>query len=346
MKLIAAVACAAVASADVFSEETKSAFALFKAKYAKVYRDDMHERSALAAFASNIIKADERNSHGGAVHGITKFMDLTPEEFKSQYLNYVSSRTGEARLLQDSKALPKAVDAIDWSDDKTSPFRVLSAVKDQGRCGSCWAFSTTEQIESVWAMKNGVDARRFSTQQVVACDPGSLGCQGGDTVSGFKYIKNFGGIELAQDYADTSSSGGRTGRCEADITKVVNGTQVDETVFCIDECVSGSCTKTAADTEKAKQCITAAPQSICVNAESWQTYVRGVLTDRECGSHGASALDHCVQVVGYDSGAAKPYYVVRNSWAANWGYEGMIHLSMEGNTCGILDEMTTVTLRD
>jgi len=341
MKFIAAAACATVASANIFSQETESKFAEFKATYAKVYKSLKHEQSALAAFASNLVRAEQRNQLGGATHGVTKFMDLTPEEFKEQYLNYKPSRTNKERVLQ--KGLPQASLSVDWTN--SSDFRVVSPVKDQGRCGSCWAFSTTEQVETVYAMKNRVDAPEFSTQQVVACDPNSLGCNGGDTVSGWNYLSNFGGIELARNYPDTSSRGGRTGKCEADRSRVVPGTQVDQQVFCLPECFSGSCNKKTADFEQAKSCITQAPQSICVNAESWQTYIGGVLTDRECGSHGARALDHCVQVVGYDATAAKPYYIVRNSWADQWGYSGMIHLALNENTCGILDEMATVTLK-
>lgn len=344
MKFIAAAAaCATVASANIFSAETESKFAEFKTTFRKVYESVKHEESALAAFAANLVKAEQRNRLGGATHGVTKFMDLTPEQFKEQYLNYKGSRTNEKRTLQER--LPRAALSIDWTNSSTSDFRAVSPVKDQGRCGSCWAFSTTEQVETVYAMTHRVDAPEFATQQVVACDPNSLGCNGGDTVSGWNYLSNFGGIQYARDYPDTSSRGGRTGACEADHSKIVPGTQVDQQLFCLPECFSGNCNKKQSDFEMAKSCITQSPQSICVNAESWQTYIGGVLTDRECGSHGARALDHCVQVVGYDATAPKPYYIVRNSWNTEWGYSGMIHLSLSENTCGILDEMATVSLK-
>lgn len=333
-----------VLPSQVFSEETMAAFNFFKTTYNKVYESEQKEFSALAAFASNLIKAEERNALGGAQHGVTQFMDLTPEEFKSQYLNYQSSRSGENRIVQGSAGLPVAAARVDWTTNSTLGFNVISPVKDQGRCGSCWAFSATEQIETVYAMKTGTDAPKFSTQQIVACDTLSLGCNGGDTVTAFQYIRKNGGIERASDYPDTSSSTGRTGSCLANRGNLVPNTAINQIIFCLDECVSGSCDTTSADTEKAKACITAAPQSICVNAESWQTYISGVMTDRECGSHGARALDHCVQVVGYETEASTPYYVVRNSWNTKWGNDGMIYLAMDGNTCGILDEMTTVTL--
>jgi hypothetical protein len=343
MKLLAFAACASVGSARIFSTETESAFAAFKSKFNRVYENEEKELSALAAFANNLVRAEHLNRFGGATHGITKFMDLTPEEFKNQYLNYSPSPSPENRVVQSAKTLPAAALSVDWSNSTGVKF--ITPVKDQGRCGSCWAFSTVEQIETVYAMNTHSNAIPFSTQQVVACDKQSLGCNGGDTVSGFEYIRQFGGIESAVSYPDTSSRAGITGRCLALNENVVPGTQVDETIFCLDECVRGACNKSEQDKQKAMQCITAAPQSICVNANAWQTYQGGVLTDGECGSHGAFALDHCVQVVGYNTEAEVPYYIVRNSWAEGWGYKGMIHIAMEGNACGILDEMTTVTLK-
>merc|ERR1719330_1752731 len=115
----------------------------------------------------------------------------------------------------------------------------------------------------------------------------------------------------AADYKDTSSFTGITGKCKAQKDKVVPGTQIDQTVFCMDECTSGSCPFRISSELKAKQCITSAPQSICVNAESWQTYQSGVLSAAQCGEHGASDLDHCVQVVGYhqDAGSHASYYI-------------------------------------
>jgi hypothetical protein len=86
------------------------------------------------------------------------------------------------------------------------------------------------------------------------------------------------------------------------------------------------------------------PASVCVNAGKWTSYTGGVLTQAACGGYGYLDLDHCVQLVGYNAGASSPYWLVRNSWATNWGERGYILLEYPANTCGVADEATFVTL--
>lgn len=87
-----------------------------------------------------------------------------------------------------------------------------------------------------------------------------------------------------------------------------------------------------------------APASVCVNAASWNDYVGGVMTSAACGSMAYNELDHCVQLVGYDMSGDSPYWIVRNSWATNWGEEGHIWLQGDANTCGLADEATFVDI--
>merc|ERR1712146_841571 len=74
------------------------------------------------------------------------------------------------------------------------------------------------------------------------------------------------------------------------------------------------------------------PLSICVNAESWNGYYGGVLSGSCSGAY--NKLDHCVQLVGYDTTASTPYWKVRNSWGTYWGENGFIRLPMGENACG------------
>jgi hypothetical protein len=106
-----------------------------------------------------------------------------------------------------------------------------------------------------------------------------------------------------------------------------------------------ACTDTCADQNLATLNTNVAatgPASICVNAGAWNDYVGGVMTTAACGGYAYDDLDHCVQLTGFDLTATQPYYIVRNSWATNWGNDGYIYLSSAGNTCGLADEATFV----
>merc|ERR1719408_577029 len=97
----------------------------------------------------------------------------------------------------------------------------VTPVKDQGDCGSCWAFSTTEEIESSVFMATG-KLETLSTQQIISCDRVDDGCNGGNTETAYKYIQKAGGLDTASDSPDTSHRSGRTGKCEWDQKKAVH----------------------------------------------------------------------------------------------------------------------------
>ena len=86
------------------------------------------------------------------------------------------------------------------------------------------------------------------------------------------------------------------------------------------------------------------PVSICLNAQVWNDYTGGVLTAAGCDGMAAYDVDHCVQLVGYNTTAETPYWIVRNSWSQSWGLEGFIHLEYDQNTCGLADEATIATM--
>ena len=97
-------------------------------------------------------------------------------------------------------------------------------------------------------------------------------------------------------------------------------------------------------TELAANLAVYGPASVCVNAANWGTYTGGVMTSDSCGGYAYSDLDHCVQLTGYNNQGSEPYWIVRNSWATNWGENGYIYLAYDDNTCGIADEATFVTI--
>jgi len=228
---------------------------------------------------------------------------------------------------------------IDWSElGATSP------VKDQGSCGSCWAYSATEGIESGLYMATK-KMTELSVQEIISCDkdePDGGGCDGGDLPTAYAWVQKAGGMDSESDYPATSARSGRTGTCKWDkktVAKMTNWTYAVKPCALSEQAKGGKCANQDEDGIKAAL-ATFGPMSVCVNAGSWDFYSGGVLRGSCSGAW--KKLDHCVQLVGYDTTASTPYWKVRNSWGTSWGERGFIRLPMGENACGIADEVTFV----
>jgi C1A family cysteine protease len=292
-----------------------SAFMQFQKTFGKSY-SDVEFPQRLANFNENLEKANKLNaqqllSGGDAVHGVTKFMDLSKEEFRRMYTNYVPDNSTVARPVM--KYADNLADAIDWRQKGA-----VTAVKDQGQCGSCWAFSATEAIESTYFLATG-QLPELSAQQITSCDTTDGGCNGGWPVRAYSYVAGAGGLERNSDYPYTSG-GGQTGSCQFNSGRVVGGT-APKTYYYTD----GS-------EGQLQGLLNIGPASVCVAADAFQTYRGGVLTS--C----PGSIDHCVQAVGYDNG--NNWWIVRNSWGGNWGEAGYIRIQMGQNLCQIAADAT------
>ena len=195
-----------------------------------------------------------------------------------------------ANITDDMRAsLPVS---LDWSTSgATTP------VKDQGQCGSCWAYSATEGIESGLFMVTGT-LTQLSEQQIIPCDKTDLGCNGGDLPTAFQYIETSGGIETQSLYPDTSSTSSATGTCK-NAQKYT--AKVTDWAYAITPCPSGGSCKTQAESDLVAALNTFGPLSVCVNAGSWNSYTGGTFSTVLGCSGAESKLDHCVQLVGYDT---------------------------------------------
>jgi len=223
-----------------------------------------------------------------------------------------------------------APSSLDWSTQgATTP------VKDQGYCGSCWAYSATEGIESGLFMTTG-KLEQLSEQQIVSCDKTDGGCNGGDLPTAFDYVQSAGGIATQASYPDTSSDAGQDGKCKSS-TPVVKVTGYE---YAVPPCTGGKCNNQK-ESDMMAALNTYGPLSVCVNAQNWDGYSSGIYTTKCSGKY--NALDHCVQLVGYDTTGSTSYWKVRNSWASSWGENGFIRLPMGTNACGIADEAMYVT---
>merc|ERR1711920_215075 len=118
--------------------------------------------------------------------------------------------------------------------------------------------------------------------------------------------------------------------------------QVSGYTYATPVCTSGACD--AQDLSKLAAALEEPPVSVCVNAGAWNDYTGGVMSSAQCGSMAADEQDHCVMATGFNSTAATPYWIVRNSWASTWGEKGYIYLEYDKNTCGLADDATIPTV--
>jgi len=328
MKLVVALALLAVAVqglvvtphnvGDVFK------FQEFIVKYTKDYQTTAQYDSAFHNFQQALKRVAGRKGYG-----ITKFSDLSPQQFRQQYLLPKGSidvgllKSKFPTTIISDKAAPAA---CDWRNKNA-----VTPVKDQQQCGSCWAFSTTENFESMWFL-GGNPIPTLAPQQLVDCDPQSQGCGGGWTYWAFEYLMTagVGGQEGEISYPYTAT----TGTCAFNAADVV--AKLTNFTFATNPCESGSCP--VQDTMLQSQLNSVGPLSICVNAGTWSDWTGPEpMTADECPGD-ADDLDHCVQLVGYDWNQG--YWIVRNSWNTDWGQQGYIYLQTGANTCGLGDVVT------
>jgi len=321
---IVAVSLLAGASATLYTEDAvqqKYMWESFKKEHGKSYETMDVESRRFSIFLENVKMADARNAletrrGGNAVHGITKLADLSQAEFESHFLTSDRSMKTTTAPVHPVGAAPSATTGlVDWTGIYTTP------VKDQGYCGSCWAFSATEQIESD-TMRVKKQNFILSPEQITQCDSAAFGCGGGWTESAYGYVKKAGGIETDADYPYTSYMG-VTGTCSSDKSKYVASINGYVTV--------------SGESNMATYVQTTGPLSVCIDANNWNSYTGGIMT--VCGQ----SVDHCVQAVGVDTSGSAPYWKVRNSWGTSWGESGYIQLAYGQNTCDITNDPTYVT---
>jgi len=303
-------------------EKEKELFKVWKQKYNKSYSSELEENSRFNNFRASLHRVRRRQMKitDGATYGLTKFADMSEREFQNKILMRKKITPNKHSIPKTKRAVPNN---FDWRSTG-----LVTPVKNQGDCGSCWAFSATETIESAWMMKhklNNVTMKPLSPQQIVDCDSSDNGCGGGDPPTAYQYVMSAGGQETDADYPYT----GEDGTCA--FTK----SEVYARVSSFDYACSNS-----DETQLLQNAYTYGPTSICVDASSWSDYQGGVMTAWECAW--IDILDHCVQVVGWNLNAATPYWIVRNSWGSDWGEGGFIRLAYGQNTCGMAEEATYV----
>ena len=322
---IALVACSVDNEVFAFQQ-----FQKFVKKYQKKYTSIEEYMARFQVFQMNLVEAFQLTRDRKPYStGVTKFSDLTKQEFAKIYLNLDVNALAFVNLspvtVEISNAAP---DAFDWRDKN-----VVAQVKDQGSCGSCWAFSTVGNLEGLYALTKG-KVVEFSEQYLVDCDTSDSGCNGGLMERTFTWLKSAGGFMKETDYPYT----GVKGTCKKDASKFV-----DCKVTGYKKLGSSSSTWSPVDEDEVKEFLWATgPLAIALNATPLQTYTGGVL-DLNSSKCSTSGINHAVTLVGYgyDKSTGLDYWLVKNSWGKSWGESGYFRISRGKGTCGINQYITT-----
>jgi len=285
---------------------------------------------AKSVFEDNLKEIREHNANPDKSYfkKPTKFTHMTSEEFRATTKGRTRSQMFQGLMMEANVELMDNLPASkDWRDDG-----VVTATKNQGGCGSCWAFSTTETFESHLAIATGDAVQILSPQQQVSCAPnpdscgGTGGCKGSTQPLGFNYSST-AGMSTEASYKYTSGRFGFTGTChESKINAVAfNDGYVSLKVNDYNQLMNAVGT------------IGPVAISLAAAGSAFGSYGGGVLKD--CNDF---VMDHAVQLVGYGTDATEgDYWLVRNSWGASWGEGGYIRIARHGDgnePCGVDEE--------
>ena len=244
---------------------------------------------------------------------------LTLNQFADENYLITGLRDGNQIIINKSYMKPMIIvgnvedlsDSVDWRDDG-----LVTRVKNQGQCGSCWTFSAIGSIEGQIA-KHTKSLQNYSESQIVDCDTLGDGCGGGLMDNAFKYVVE-NGIELEKDYPYIASNEPCTYNSKKATGKITGFRDVY-----------------GGETGLKQAVANIGPISVAIDASqpNFRFYKEGVYYNEECSQ---TNLDHGVLVVGYGSMSGKDYWIVKNSWGEDWGDNGYIYMSRNNdNNCGI-----------
>jgi len=313
-----------VYSAPTFNTQLDESWTLFKRSFDKQYQSGVEEITRRSAWEANIDIIRKHNLEADlGLHrytlGMNKYGDMTNAEFNEQMntlnMNLRNQTLDLHRQTYKAPASFQRPDSVDWTSKG-----YVTQVKDQGQCGSCWAFSSTGALEGQHFAKTG-QLVSLSEQNLVDCSGsyGNQGCNGGWPDSSFRYVKDNGGIDTEGSYPYEA----RNDNCRFNPGYV----GATDTGF----------VDVAAQDENSLQNAIAniGPISVLIDAShsSFQLYRDGVYDEPACST---TQLDHAVLAVGYLSKDGRDCYIVKNSWGSSWGTGGYILMSRNNNNqCGI-----------
>ncbi|KAK9267183.1 hypothetical protein L1049_009603 [Liquidambar formosana] len=293
-------------------ERVAELFQRWRAKHGKVYKHAEEVERRFLNFRKNLKYVMEKNSRrrspSAHVVGLNRFADLSNEEFKQVYMSKVKKpvdkmTTSQRRSMQGKTTSCDAPSSLDWRKKG-----VVTAVKDQGDCGSCWAFSSTGAMEGINAIVTG-SLISLSEQELMDCDTTNEGCDGGYMDYAFEWVIQNGGIDSEADYPYQFQD--ETCNITKEETKVVSIDGYED----------------VEESDSALLCATVnQPISVGMDGSAldFQLYTSGIY-DGDC-SDNPDDIDHAVLIVGYGSEDGEDYWIVKNSWGTYWGMDGYFYI--------------------
>ncbi|KAF9618698.1 hypothetical protein IFM89_002393 [Coptis chinensis] len=293
-------------------------FEQWMSKHGKVYESIEEKLHRFEVFKENLEHIDETNKKVTSYWlGLNEFADLSHDEFKDKYLGLKTElakkrESSKEFTYRDAIDLPKSVD---WRKKGA-----VTRVKNQGQCGSCWAFSTVAAVEGINQIVTG-NLTSLSEQELIDCDrPSNNGCNGGLMDYAFSFIVSNGGLRKEDDYPYLMEEGKcEDKKAELDVITISGYEDVPEN-----------------NEESLLKALAHQPLSIAIEASGrdFQFYSGGVFN-----GHCGTSLDHGVAAVGYGSMKDMDYIIVKNSWGSKWGEKGYIRMKRNNGKpegiCGI-----------
>lgn len=339
--ILQAVLLGRPATASLNTTELEEAFANFEKKFAREYESLEERAKRMAIFAENLAYIVEENAKGHKYKlGLNEFSDLSFDEFKEHHLGLLPPPTVGLNLGVHTDVLRAPADFVPPTSMDWVAKGAVTPVRNQGRCGSCWSFSTAGAVEGAVFLATG-KLQELSKENLVDCDnsplSGDKGCNGGLPLRAYEYVKDHGLCSEA-DYPYAAGNGSAT-ECHACASPAVKPNVI----------TGGQ--QVGTNQQDLLAAVTKQPVSVAVEADkmAFQHYQSGVLTGSACGTN----LDHAVLLVGFGQdeddmmNGPTPYWKVKNSWGPTWGENGFIRLERGVGTegeCGILQMATVPTM--
>ncbi|KAK8813267.1 hypothetical protein WA158_002859 [Blastocystis sp. Blastoise] len=281
----------------------KNQFGVYINQYQKQYSEQEY-RYRLSVFTENLqyIENENKKLHSYRL-GITPFTDMTNLEFRSsRFCGGFKSKINMKNNKNYTSNNDDIPESVDWRDKGA-----VTPVKDQGDCGSCWAFSAVAAMEAAIFIKRGT-LYSLSEQQLIDCDPVSWGCLGGHMDDAFTYAQGAVGLCTEDEYPYIDAQG----KCQDSHCTSI-------------ETIDHYMVIPTRDGESMRQALSKRVLSVAVSAGSsiWQHYKSGIVDDEECGTD----LNHGVAAVAYGTENGKEYILIKNSWGSEWGDQGYIKIA-------------------